>query len=459
MYQKRLENMGTKDYITAIEIGSSKVSGTVGITTYEGIKIIAYASEPADGFISKGVVRNVDAASHCLSNIINRLEAQLNGVTIERAYITIGGLSVHSIKSTVRREFDEYKKITTEIIDSMAGENDREFKVPEGYKKVQVVIQEYRLDDGTNISPTGFHTRSIEGNYLNIVIKEQYLKQLTECFDMARVGIVDSFCAAKINDDILLSKDDKRNCALVNMGAETTTISIYKNDILRKLVVLPIGGENITKDICAENISREEAEQLKIFRGYNSIAGADNSPVNTETLNKIIGARVGEILLNVKHQIEGGESRVAQILFTGGGAKLKNLNKLIEEYLPTYTARIITEPSLNCFSDESLHLATGAITPTLFGLLTTGKENCCKEPQAKEPAAPVQATLWGDEEVNSTPEQPVTPPKKEEKSEPRKPQREPRIKQAAGTFMGRVRDIFSGMFEEEEDGHDEDINE
>ena len=183
---KEINDMGTKNYITAIEIGSSKVAGTVGVATYEGINIIAYASEPVDGFISKGVVRNVDAAGACLTNIINRLEAQLdNKVTIEKAYTTIGGISVRSVKSTVKREFDEYKKITPEIIDAMAIENDNEFVVPEGYQKVQVIVQDYKLDGSVNTAPAGFHTRSIEGSYLNIIINEQFMKQLGESFEMA----------------------------------------------------------------------------------------------------------------------------------------------------------------------------------------------------------------------------------------------------------------------------------
>ena len=33
---KEINDMGTKNYITAIEIGSSKVAGTVGVATYEG---------------------------------------------------------------------------------------------------------------------------------------------------------------------------------------------------------------------------------------------------------------------------------------------------------------------------------------------------------------------------------------------------------------------------------------
>ncbi len=448
--------MGTKNYITAIEIGSSKVSGTVGIETYEGIKIIAYACAPVEDFISKGVVRNVDATSACLSSIIDRLESQLdNKVSIEKAYITIGGLSVHSIKSTIKREFDEYKKITPEIIDLMALDNDNEFIVPEGYQKVQVIVQEYKLDGAVSTAPTGFHTRCIECNYLNIVIKEQFMKQLCESFDMAKIEIVDSFCAAKIDADILLSKEDKRGCALVNMGAETTTISIYRDDLLRGLTVLPLGGENITKDICAEQLSREEAEQLKIFKGYNSNI-TDNAAISNETLNKIIAARCSEILLNIKHQIAVSGEKISQILFTGGAARLKNLPQLINEHLSAYSCRIITEPSLNCFCDNNIHLTPGAITPTLFGLLSTGKENCCKEILPKEPAKPVQTELFAEELPQEEP-QPVKPEPKPAtgKKEPKKAPKPTIFGSLFSGFINKgkeaIEDLKNNITEEESD--------
>lgn len=451
--------MGTKNYITAIEIGSSKVSGVIGIETYEGMKIIAYACEPVDGFISKGVVRNVDATSACLTNIINRLETQLdNKINIEKAYINIGGLSVHSIKSTIKREFDEYTKITTDIIDGMALDNDTRFIVPEGYQKVQVIVQEYKLDGSINTSPTGFHTRCIECSYLNIVIKEQFMKQLCESFEMAKIDIVDSFCAAKIDADNLLDKDHKRNCALVNMGAETTTISIYRDELLRKLVVLPLGGENITKDICAEHVSREEGEQLKIFKGYNSTI-VDNSPIPNEVLNKIIEARVSEILLNIKNQIATSGEKVTQILFIGGAARLKNLSQLTKEHLPTFETRIMTEPSLNSFSDSNLYLADGAITPTLFGLLSTGKENCCKEIMPKEPAKPIQTELFDNE---PQPAEPVTPKPRTEpepiKKEKTKKTEKDKNKNPFGGLFGWVnkgkdvwKELKDNMTEEESD--------
>ncbi|MBR1947336.1 MAG: pilus assembly protein PilM [Bacteroidaceae bacterium] len=448
--------MGTKNYITAIEIGSSKVAGTVGVATYEGINIIAYASEPVDGFISKGVVRNVDAASACLTNIINRLEAQLdNKVTIEKAYTTIGGISVRSVKSTVKREFDEYKKITPEIIDAMAIENDNEFVVPEGYQKVQVIVQDYKLDGSVNTAPAGFHTRSIEGSYLNIIINEQFMKQLGESFEMAKIEIVDSFTAAKLEADILLNKDDKHSCALVNMGAETTTISIYTNELLRKLVVLPLGGENITRDISTQHISREEAESIKIFKGYGA-TGSDNSLIANENLNKIIAARIEEILLNIKHQIESSGEKVGHIFFTGGAAKLKNLKTLLDEHLQDYTTRIITEPTLRCFNDSGLSLASDAITPTLFGLLSTGKENCCREVGAKEPATPVQLSLLENvEEDKNEPETAATATEekaevKTEEKDSKKTEKSRKKPKWQQTLINMFADFKDNMTEDEE---------
>ena len=46
-----------------------------------------------------------------------------------------------------------------------------------------------------------------------------------------------------------------------DFGADTTTISVYKNNILRFLTVLPLGGNSITRDITTLQMEEEEAER------------------------------------------------------------------------------------------------------------------------------------------------------------------------------------------------------
>ena len=338
MHAKKI-NMTRTDYITAIEISSSKISGTVGVKTYEGIKILAAASTPVEGFISKGVVRNVDETSNALNRIINSLEEKLDNVSIKKAYISLAGLTMQSIKSKVVREFDNYTKITQEIINEIAEENDTVFNTPDGYRRVETINQEYKLDGKVDKNPVGAPTKQIEGNFLNIIIKEQYLEQLNDCFREAKIEIEDSFCAARMDAEIILPADARRNgCALVNIGADTTTVAIYKNEMMRKLVVIPLGSNNITMDICSLHISKDEAEEIKITRGYKP-ANNEMSSVNLDTVNSIINARMNEILQNVKFQIEESNENVGHMIFTGGGSKLKNLEMLLDEYLPNYNAK------------------------------------------------------------------------------------------------------------------------
>ena len=109
--------MGNTYYIVAIEVSSSKISGAVGIETTEGMRILATASTPVDGFISKGIVRNVDKTSEALNSIVIMLENDLSkaakeDIVIKKAYISFAGLSMHSIKSKVTRDFGNYIKIT-----------------------------------------------------------------------------------------------------------------------------------------------------------------------------------------------------------------------------------------------------------------------------------------------------------------------------------------------------------
>lgn len=435
MYRKIDKYMGNTYYIVAIELSSSKITGVVGIETTEGMRILATASTPVEGFISKGVVRNVDKTSNAINSIINMLESDLRdtakeNIVIKKAYISFAGLSVHSIKSKVSRDFGQYTKITQDIIDGMVSENEETFQAPEGYERLQVDPQEYKLDGNVDYNPIGAYTQSIECNYLNIVMKKQFYTQLCDSFKQAEIEIEDSFCAAHFDADILLSKDLRRNgCALVNIGADTTTISIYNNDKPKMLTVLPLGSNNVTRDLTAELISFAQAEEIKFIRGYKS-AGNESDGVDNETVSKVIYARMGEILKNVRYQIEESGERVHHIVFTGGGSKLKNLKELLDEFLPNFSTEIKPEPQLNIISESGVNVY-GVITTALCGLLKQGKVNCC---EAAMPAAQENGEIFSQKEMEGKEKPTVEEPaedkvEKEEEERTRKEQEERKAKE------------------------------
>ena len=470
--------MTTNEYIAAIEIGSSKISGAVGIHTLEGTKILAYASEAAGGYVTKGVIRNVDEAGNSLNSLINRLESQMKNVYIKKVYVAFDCMSIHSVTSKVTKKFDSFTKITQEIIDSMLAENDNAFKVPAGYKKLQVVPQEYKLNGDTNTSPIGTPTLGIECTYLNIIVKEQYLCQLEEAFNMAKIEIIDRYNSVRLESELILSEEETScGTALVNIGAETTTIAIHSNRMLRNLTVIPIGSANITKDLCSEQITPEEAEQIKIFKGYASGEKSDN-PLSTEKLDNIIAARMSEILKNVQYQLENSGYEIGRIVFTGGGSSLKNIHMLIEENMPNYKYRICNNPQMPYSKDELLALATGSITPSLFALLNWGDANCCDEEVLAPADSNIPENLFTEEnnvetqqtaasateektEESNTPAPDNNPAKKKKQKEEETQQtntgKKPDLPKEWG--IGRVKDFFEDWWKNEvinEDGDKDD---
>lgn len=441
--------MGQTNYIVAIELSSSKVTGAAGIETHNGIRIVATASTRVDGFISKGIVRNVDKTSEAITNIINKLESDLIGedgkeVMIKEAYVSLSGLTLQSVKSKVTRNFDTHTKITAETINELEDENDATFPIPEGYIKVRAITQEYRIDGKNDRSPIGTLATTIEGHYLNIIIKKQYLDQLNESFNMAKTKIADSFIAARMDADIILTKDDCRNgCALVNIGADTTTVAIYNNDYLRKLAVIPLGSRNITNDICNELLSFDQAEAIKISRGYRSTTD-EKEPIDNDTLNNIICGRMCEILQNVKYQIEESGELINKIIFTGGGSKLKNIELLLEEYLPDFKTSIASDPQLTFECRPGVN-TIGIFTTALYGLLNQGKENCC---EVIEPT-PISngGSLFAPEDMDSREPEPVKPAEKpEEKKSPKETKKQKEKKGPwFGTLFGGIKDTMEGF--------------
>ena len=231
----------------------------------------------------------------------------------------------------------------------------------------------------------------IEGRFLNIVARASIKNNLERCFEQAKIKIADLLIAPLVTANAVLSESERRSgCALVDFGADTTTISVYKGNILRFMTVLPLGGNCITRDITSLRIEEEEAESLKITYADATYEeeGEEKATCQLEDeertielgiLNDIIGARVEEIIDNVWNQIQlsGYDDKLlAGIIITGGTANLKNLDEVLRKRTKIDKVRIARNIRNTIYADGDLIKKDGTQN-TLFGLLFEGKENCC----------------------------------------------------------------------------------
>ena len=117
-------------------------------------------------------------------------------------------------------------------------------------------------------------------------------------------------------ESVLTENELRGGCVLIDLGAETTTVMVYFKNILRHLVVIPIGQNNITKDIASLQMEENDAENVKLkyasaYTDINDIDDDQKVPVTPEmsidnkALIDVVEARVQEIVENAWYQVPG----------------------------------------------------------------------------------------------------------------------------------------------------------
>ena len=383
--------MAASDFIVAIELGSTEITGIAGKKNADGsMNILAYSSERSADCIKKGVIYNLDKTTQKLTSVIKDLENKLQA-GIKKVYIGVGGLSLRSIKNTENRQLGEDTRISQAIIDSMM-ENNLEIPLLD-YEVLAVEPQEYKIGNNLLTEPVGTTANSIEGNYLNIIARPSVKQNIRQCLSHTGYEIAGFTISPMATADAVLTTNEKRSgCALIDFGADTTTVSVYKNNILRHVCVIPLGGNNITKDITSKQIEEDEAEQIKLryasayteYKEGEEVQDSDLSidgkvVIKSRTLEDIVEARVNEILNNVFNQIKlsnYSDTLMAGIIVTGGVANMPNIDKAITNITKIDKVRVALAGDTNVVGN--IVIPKNGKLNTIIGILMSGEENCCR---------------------------------------------------------------------------------
>lgn len=383
--------MAATDFIVAIELGSTEIAGIAGKKNADGsINLLAYSSEKSDDCIKKGVIYNLDKTTQKLTSVIKDLEAKLQA-GIRKVYIGVGGLSLRSIKNTEARQLGDDVRISQAIIDSMMEAN---LDTPlMDYEILAVETQEYKVGNNLLTEPVGTTASNIEGNYLNIIARPSVKQNIKQCLAHTGYEIAGFTISPMATAETVLTTNEKRSgCALIDFGADTTTVAIYKNNLLRHVCVIPLGGNNITKDICSKQIEEDDAELIKLRYASAYTEHKEGEEIQdteftldgkcsimSRTLEDIVEARINEIISNVFNQIKlsnYSEGLMAGVVVTGGVSNMPNIDKAITNITKIEKVRVAHTGETNLIGN--INFPENGKSNTLIGILLSGEENCCR---------------------------------------------------------------------------------
>lgn len=384
------------EFIVAIELGSSKMTGIAGKKNLDGsISVLAVVKEDSSTCIRKGVAYNIDKTVQTLTNIVKKLETTLKA-KIAHVYVGVGGQSIRSVKNTHVKELPQDTIVTQEMVNELMDAN-RSMEYPD-QEILDAATQEYKLDNQYQIDPVGIQCSRLEGNFLNILWRKTFYRNINKCFDNAGIAIAEMYLSPLALADAVLTDAERRGgSVLVDLGADTTTVCVYYKNILRHLAVIPLGGNNITKDIASLQMEDKDAERMKLKYGSaytdpNDIDKDKTYPIDTErsvemsTFVDIVEARVQEIVENVWHQVpnEYYDKLLGGIIITGGGSNMPNIERAFRNYTNIEKIRNAKFVTQTVNSNNPAITAKDSTMCTVMGLLAKGDMNCAGDEFSKD---------------------------------------------------------------------------
>lgn len=315
--------------IVALEIGSSKVKGAVGTVDENRILTVkAVDEEPLADCVRYGIVSNAEEVATRTNALLERLESRLNGRYIDAVNVSIGGRSFRTDRRECTRMLPQEMEITADIIEQLI--SDTASTVTESRDLLDVVPYEYFVDKARVARPIGTLGNSIRMLSNIITCRMQVKRNLCHLIN-EKMGLkINKFVVRQLAiADFTVTPEEKRlGCVLVDCGAETTTVAIFKHGHLQYMVTLPMGSRNITRDLTHLNIVEEKAEDLKHRLGcqQSEIKTGEAGGIDLAMAQKFISFRAGEIIANIKEQITLAGYKTTDLpagfILVGRGARL-----------------------------------------------------------------------------------------------------------------------------------------
>ena len=336
--------------LVAVDLGSHGVRAMAAEMTTGGLlRILGVETSNKFECVERGIVTNTSDAGFMINEVLKKLSNRVRVEALPSAFVCVGGrtmqvVAVHSTRDQVRR-----KEIAQPMLDAMEVECKQKIEARNPDVAVlDLVPYFYKLDGVEQEHQPTENQRAalVEAHFIAFVGKKELEQKIVDSFNRSAKRLEHIYVRPDALMNAIATDEDMANgYAILDMGAQTTTLTVYKGNQYLYNKVVPLGGYDITRDIEQIGISLAYAEQLKCKYGY---ASADMVSTNhrfrlpaptmpqgevavmATEIADIISARLEQMLTPLLDVLNAEASRFRVLYVTGGAAMLQGLVEYIQ---------------------------------------------------------------------------------------------------------------------------------
>ncbi|MBB6455036.1 cell division protein FtsA [Salirhabdus euzebyi] len=367
--------MNNNEILVSLDIGTSRVKVIIGEVAKDSLNIIGVGTAKSNG-MKKGAIVDIDQTVQAIRTAVEQAERMVD-MQIERVVVSVNGNHVqlqpcHGVVAVSSENREIGQEDIARVIDAS-----QVMSIPPEREIIDVFPKQFIVDGQDEITdPRGMIGVRLEMEGTLITCSKTVLHNTLKCIEGAGLEVQDVCLHPLASGSVALSNDEKNlGVALIDIGGGSTTISIYESGFLKEAAVLPLGGDNITKDLSiGMKTSTEEAEEIKQKFGHAyydhayedevfevSIIGSNQKQTfNQLQISDMIEARLEEIYVFISQEIRkmgyydlpggyvltGGIMNIPGVLELAQVVFQSNVRIAIPDYIgvrePQYTAAVGT---------------------------------------------------------------------------------------------------------------------
>ena len=330
--------------ISTVDFGSKKISASVGKGSEGEFDIIGTKSIQSDG-IEKGFIVDIDKCKEAFNEVMDKVKLQTNEV-LNDIYVGISSKALRITEANVKVTLNDNKVRGKDIKRAI---NKCKFNVEllDGEEVVDTIINYYMVDEKVIYEDViGWRGNSLSLNASVIIGPKNELSKFKEVVKDSGYtfkGFIVNIISGR--NIFLQGKKSMGVKVLVDVGASNIDISIFRNGVLKYISNIPLGGNNLTRDlsICAE-VSMTEAENIKTILSGNyetlykdesvdDILDIGSGKISKTLFYEVVNARLEEVLNYINEELKNTsfcEGMCSIIIYGNGISYYENIVELVK---------------------------------------------------------------------------------------------------------------------------------
>lgn len=331
---------------TSIDIGSDTIKFVVAELINNKMHVLSSNCIKSKG-VRKGLIFDPNLATNAIKDGIKEINEDL-GINIRKVIVNVASNDAKFMFVTGAVAVkDDNGIISTDDVNRVIKESVYA-KLATDYELVTVIPLEFIVDDKeSSLKPAGLVGKKLEIKGIMISVPKKNIYSVLNVVEQAGLEVVDIALSA-MGDYHEVSNDnlDKKIGAIINLGHETTTVSIINKSVLMNTDVIQLGGLNIEKDLSyifgisifdGRTLKEKFASSHKRFCQLNETFEVKNAvgekmKLNQLEVSEVVMSRMQEILEYAKKKMATlTKQEINYIIITGGLTEIKSFKNLAFE--------------------------------------------------------------------------------------------------------------------------------